>query len=124
MLFALKKKHTCWSSQKLSRVLQIKVLECSIRRVLKFKQILTAVKNDLADQYPARSEVKLDAHPLAYAMMQLDGDVARALEDIVRLVHVADRLLLEVLPAYAERDHRLGEYLMGTSVNRPSQESW
>lgn len=77
---------------------------------------LTAVEHDLADEYPARGEVQLDAHPLADAVVQLDGHVARRLEDVVRVGRVPDRVLLEVLPAHRERDHRLREHLTKETI--------
>lgn len=72
---------------------------------------LTRLEGDLAGHDPARGEGELNLDEAADAVVQLDADVARVLEDPVFHVGVGDRVAEEVLAADAEPDLRLGEHL-------------
>lgn len=72
---------------------------------------LTRLERDLAGHDPARGEGELNLDEAADAVVQLDADVARVLEDPVLHVGVGDRVAEEVLAADAEPDLRLGEHL-------------
>lgn len=72
---------------------------------------LTRLEGDLAGHDPACGEGELYLDEAADAVVQLDADIARVLEDPVLHVGVGDGVAEEVLAADAEPDLRLGEHL-------------
>lgn len=72
---------------------------------------LTGVEDNFADEYPGSGEPQLDSDPASYAVVQFDGDVPRALEDVVLYCSEPDRLRLELTAAYRKRYYSLREHL-------------
>lgn len=65
--------------------------------------VLTRVKGDLADHNPARGEAKLQLDELSDAMVQLNRDISRGLEDPILNCLIYDGITIVVFTAHAEQ---------------------